>query len=1261
MSRRIIVLLWAFIAAGCLCSSGYADTLEAAYNKEHAYSLTEKLSASLEGCTITKKGGPSGTPASDYETQGLNAAVLLSSGAYLSFDNNIVHSYGRYAPGVFALWDGSDDRTAVNVTSSSVYAYGLHSDGLVSAGGLVTLSDAQIGTGRLGSESYSSALTAYGTNAHISASDFSAWTSGDYSPVLRVYGTDGQNPADYYHMNISAPSEGSQNKIYSHGKYSPALYSTGIVQIAGSLLSSDASSGVVIDASGQVTILSTSIDVGHKYAQSAKIPDHSAIQIGSTISGDAVFSMTGGRIATDRSDIFRVSGTKAAIYLDGVKITHKDPSANLLKAESAAGTFSGVEFIVSNQSIAGNITAGNGSSIDVYLSGAAVFAGSVNKSSPDKSVSMSLQKDSDSSAPVWYLTANSYLSALNNQGTIIAGPYKLYVNGSRYTSADAQADGGTFCADYEMTSGSGGITITAAALPSGKTGSAYSADIQAESESSLTWEIADGELPEGLTLDTATGNISGTPTEAGTYTFVIEVFSETYTTARQYTLIIADGSASSVTIETAKLNDAATNSAYSAALAASGSGTIVWSVVSGFSLPAGLSLDKTTGFISGTPKKTGVYTFMVRAEVSSTNYAAKFLTLKVTEGSAELAITTDSLKDAVIGKAYSFTMKAKGSGTLTWTAEGLPDGLSISSAGKISGKASDAGNYNVAFTVTNGAETAESALVLAVTDIKPKIKASIKAGMIDTAYKAIFTATAGTGNITWKLSGDLPAGLAFDADNGVIYGKPTEGWNGYITILATNTGGTASKKCKLQIKAVKPKITLAKIPAATFGEPFAIEAGLTGTQPITLEIANLPEGLSYDYNDFDEVIKISGIPTEGGKFSVKITASNVQGKASKSAKITVNFAPEITTEALTEGYTGKSYNVKLAADGTKKITWALTSGTLPEGMTFTGKSGQLKGKPKEGGTFALVFEASNAYGSDTKSFDLTVNVTPPVISTKTIKKGKYGKAYSVKLKTKNAVPDAWDITGTLPKGITFSEGVFSGTPEEAFTGSIMVTASNEGGSDSKVYIMQIAGEAPKIATSSLPSGTVGQEYSAALEATGTPPIKWGWSGYPAGLTLDSETGKISGTPTKAGKYNITVTAENDTKIVSKKYKVEISGTDNDGAGYVSVLDGQGLCAEDYALTGGLPEGLVTAAEIPAVSVDVSGLYDFEAVLSESAPIGAKMYWLANPEIPSEDDGIAEFSGGDGQEIDIVPENRRVSVSAWLNAGVIYRPVIAVKP
>ncbi|MBR0034637.1 MAG: putative Ig domain-containing protein, partial [Synergistaceae bacterium] len=1160
-------------------------------------------------------------------------------------------SNARYAQGLFLL--GSNTGTpkpTATLTNTEITTLSDHSDGAYNANGSLYITESDIGTGRLGTSSYSPAITSYGQLASTTLTDIYALTSGDYSPVLKVYSADAKT-ATANHLTVQ------NSELYSHGQNSPVLYSTGKVTITASIMSADCSAGVVLDGNGQVTITNTSIDLEHTYA-AAKNIDHPAILIGSSISGDAVFSMTGGHITTDKGDIFSVTGTKAAITLSGVKITNQDSSANLLKAASGNSTNSTVTFTATDQSMTGNITANTGSTVSATLSGKSVLAGSVNKGNPNGNVSLSFQS-ANSEAPAWYLTANSYVTSLTNNGTIVAGSHKLYVNGILHSN-DAN-----FYSEYTADS-SDVITISTLALPSGKTSVYYSAYIEAKSSSDISFDIADGSIPAGLTIDEATGEILGTPTTAGTYTFIVEAFNENYVTAQQYTLVITDGSAEHVEIVTEKLNDASTYSPYSTALAASGAGTIVWSVEDGFTLPNGLTLNSETGIISGTPTRAGTYTFMVRAEVSSTNYYTKLLTLKVVEGSDVFMILTDSLKDGTINKSYNVVLKAKCSGTLTWSADKLPDGLSINTdTGKISGKPTKVGTYNPAFTVTNRTESATTTLSIVIKDIKPKIKASVKAGMIDTAYTATFTASAGTGTITWELSGDLPIlpnGLTFDAEKATITGKPTEGWNGSFVIMATNTGGTTSKTCKLKIKAIKPKFTFKNPPAATYLEPYTAEAQLTGSQPIVLDVKGLPAGLSYDYDAFDEVVRIYGTPTEGGKFSVKMTATNVQGKGSKSAKIVVNFPPEIQDITLADAYTGKNYTAKFKAEGTKKILWYVASGDLPEGLTLKPTNGQLKGKPAEGGTFSFYVVAENSYGSDTKSVDLVVKVTPPKISTNSLKKGKYNKAYSVTLKTKDGTPDSWDITGYLPKGITFSGGVFSGTPEEAFTGSVIVTASNAGGSDKKIYTLVIAADAPKVTTTSLPGGTVGQAYSATLEATGTPPFVWRWSGYPAGLTLSKDTGVISGIPTKAGTFKITVTAENSAKITTKKYKVDIvdpSGSENVGnAGKSpedSEIDGEDsesesdssaeeyrLLAEHYAATGELPEGFVIAAELPAVSAEVSRMYDFEAELSESAPISAKMYWLANSETPSEDDGIAEFFSEDGQEIDSVPENRRVS-------------------
>ena len=82
--------------------------------------------------------------------------------------------------------------------------------------------------------------------------------------------------------------------------------------------------------------------------------------------------------------------------------------------------------------------------------------------------------------------------------------------------------------------------------------------------------------------------------------------------------------------------------------------------------------------------------------------------------------------------------------------------------------------------------------------------------------------------------------------------------------------------------------------------------------------------------------------------------------------------------------------------------------------------------------------------------------------------------------------------------------------------------------------------------------------------------------------------------------------------------------------------------------------------MPEVSADVSGMHDFSVTLSPDVEAGAKLVWIAGSSEPSEDDQIAEFADSDGKEIEAVPEDRRITVSAWLNAGITYRPAIAVK-
>jgi hypothetical protein len=147
------------------------------------------------------------------------------------------------------------------------------------------------------------------------------------------------------------------------------------------------------------------------------------------------------------------------------------------------------------------------------------------------------------------------------------------------------------------------LAISTHTLPDGIVGTPYEYTLQSSRGTPpLTWSVTPA-LPVGLTLDTSTGTMSGTPTVDSTkssYRFTVkDSATPSESSAADLTLEIKPA-ASGLKITTTALPDGAPNTAYSAKLEASGgTAPLNWTVTP--VLPDGLTLNASTGIISGTP------------------------------------------------------------------------------------------------------------------------------------------------------------------------------------------------------------------------------------------------------------------------------------------------------------------------------------------------------------------------------------------------------------------------------------------------------------------------------------------------------------------------------------------------------------------------------------------------------------------------------------------------------------------------------------
>jgi hypothetical protein len=708
------------------------------------------------------------------------------------------------------------------------------------------------------------------------------------------------------------------------------------------------------------------------------------------------------------------------------------------------------------------------------------------------------------------------------------------------------------------------LVITTPSLPAGSAQHPYNITVNASGGvPSYTW-AATG-LPTGLTINSSTGMISGTTTSSGTFPVTVTVSDSSQanhqTAQANYNLTINP----LLTITTPSLPPGTITHAYSTTVAASGGATpYAWSATG---LPAGLSINPSSGVISGTPAASGTFPVTVTVTdsggVGNTQSAQANYNLTI---DSLVTIITVSLPAGTITHAYSTTVAASGGATpYAWSATGLPAGLSINpSSGLISGTPTASGTFPVTVTVTdsggtNNTQSAQASYNLTINSLPTISTTTLPSGRVQLAYSSTVAATGGLTPYTWSAAG-LPAGLSINASTGVISGTPTAAGTFSVALTDSDSNGqSAQATVPLQIiglLTISPSLPLGGVNLQYAGSVSANG----GVPPYTFSANGLPVGLSI--NTASGVI--SGTPNSSGTSSVTIRVTDSGGTLAQSAQatfpITINPPSppplQITTTSLGGGTAGQVYSALIAAGGgTGGYSFSVISGSLP-GTVQLALGGQLYGIPTTPGTYNFTAQVTDSSGSTaTRGFSiviapatLAVTGTPPTTV-------PVNSTLSVQFNATGGVaPYKIAISGSTPTGTSFSNGVLSGVASAPGTFSFTVTATDSQAPPSTAsqgYTITVT-PGPLVISANLPTGQVGQAYSGQFSATGgTGGYSWSGSGS-NGLSVSSS-GGVSGTPTSVGSASISVTV------------TDSSGTKASGS-FSVVINGSGLIVTTTSLS-----------------------------------------------------------------------------------------------
>lgn len=287
-----------------------------------------------------------------------------------------------------------------------------------------------------------------------------------------------------------------------------------------------------------------------------------------------------------------------------------------------------------------------------------------------------------------------------------------------------------------------------------------------------------------------------------------------------------------------------------------------------------------------------------------------------------------------------------------------------------------------------------------------------------------------------------------------------------------------------------------------------------------------------------------------------LTGGSVSGSAGTDVDLVINFNPttnavaslqfaltlptNISTVSATAGAAATNAGKQLATNPSGNswnfIIFGLNTTSINSGVIATARLHIASNAPAGNITIpitnALYVDANGSAIAAGTTTNGTITVTAvtqaPVVTSAQTATGQVGSSFSYQITATNS-PTSFNATG-LPSGLTVntSNGLITGTPTTAGTSNITLSAMNAGGTGTRTLTLTVNSApvpAPVITSAQTATGTVGSSFSYQITATNSP-TSFNATGLPAGISVNTSNGLISGTPTTAGTSNITVSATN---------------------------------------------------------------------------------------------------------------------------------------